>query len=239
MDHIKEAFQKVKKDMDSMRQEIDTLKSATIETREKMIEMSDYIKKINEKTMDLENLNKNILKNNQIETSTDRQTIPTTSTHSSTDKLHFKALNTQNLGISIGNHGVSTDRQTDTSTDRQTQNMLKKGENSIYDAMKIIDSLDNIKKELRIKFKKLTDQELLVFSAIYQLDEEKGHSDYKILSNRLNLTESSIRDYVGRLTKKGIPVDKTKINNKTIHLSISKNLKKIASLSTILQLRDL
>jgi len=239
MDQIKEAFQKVKKDMDFMRQEIDSLKLTVRETREKMIEMSDYIKKINEKIINSEISDKDILKNKNTDTSTDKHIIPTNSTHPSTDTLSFKALNHQNLSISTGNQGVSTDRQTDTSTDRQTENIQQKEENTIRDAIKIIDSLDSIKKEIRIKFKRLTEQELLVFSTIYQLDEEIGHSDYKDLSARLKLTESSIRDYVGRLIKKGIPVDKKKINNKTIHLSVSQNLKKIASLPTILQLIDL
>ena len=49
--------------------------------------------------------------------------------------------------------------------------------------------------------------------------EEADFVDYKTLSKRLNLTESSIRDYVGKLIKKGIPVEKTKINNKMIQLS--------------------
>jgi len=39
--------------------------------------------------------------------------------------------------------------------------------------------------------------------------------------------------------KKGISVEKKKLNNKNIQLIISNNLKKIASLPTILQLRDL
>ena len=106
-------------------------------------------------------------------------------------------------------------------------------------AVEILESLDNIKKEIRLKFKRLTEQEILVFSTLYQLEEENGYTDYKTISDRINLSESSIRDYIGRLIKKGIPVDKTKVNNKTIHLSISKNLKKIASLHTILQLREL
>jgi len=107
------------------------------------------------------------------------------------------------------------------------------------DAAKILDSLDSLKKEIRIKFKQLTDQEILVFSAIYQLEEEHGPVDYKALAEKLNLTESSIRDYIGRLLKKGIPVEKKRINNKQIQLGISQSLKKIASLSTILQLRDI
>ena len=80
----------------------------------------------------------------------------------------------------------------------------------------------------------------MVFTAIYQLEDEgKKEINYSEISKRLNLTESSIRDYVGNLIKKGIPIEKHKINNKTICLSISQDLKKIASLSTILQLRGL
>ena len=85
----------------------------------------------------------------------------------------------------------------------------------------------------------MTNQELKIFSTIYQLDEEHGYSDYRMIANKLNLTESSVRDYVGKLIKKGIPIDKVKVNNKAINLSISQNLKKIAPLPTILQLVDL
>ncbi len=119
------------------------------------------------------------------------------------------------------------------------QNTPKNEQNSIHDALEILNSLDEIKKGIRLKFKRLTEQEIIVFSTMYQLEEELGHSNYKLLSDRLNLTESSIRDYVGRLIKKGIPVEKKKINNKQINLIISPDLKKIASLSTILELREL
>ena len=105
--------------------------------------------------------------------------------------------------------------------------------------LQILNSLDSLKKEIRLKFKHLTEQELAVFSAIYEFDDEIGFSDYKSLSLKLNLTESSIRDYVGRLVKKGIPVEKRKIRNKNIKLNISQNLKNIASLQTILSLRDI
>ena len=173
------------------------------------------------------------------DTSTDRHIIPTNSTNSSTHNLHLKGLNDQNLPISTGNQGVSTDRQTDRQTDRHIENHAPNKANSIENALEILDSLDHVKKEIRLKFKRLTDQEILVFSTIYQLDEETGYSNYKILSKKLNLTESSIRDYVGRLIKKGIPVEKNKLNNKNIRLSIPKSFKKVATLSTILQLKEL
>ncbi|GAI31052.1 unnamed protein product, partial [marine sediment metagenome] len=163
-----------------------------------------------------------------------------------THHYQFKPLKPQNLGISTGNQGASTDRQTDRHIDRQIFPQEKKGlflqkmpKNTIDEAAEILDSLDSIKKQIRLQFKQLTTQEVLIFSTIYQLEEEQESVDYKSLANKLNLTESSIRDYVGRLIKKGIPVEKKKIKNKNIQLSISPNLKKIATLSTILQLRDL
>ncbi|MEK6875404.1 MAG: HTH domain-containing protein [Nanoarchaeota archaeon] len=173
-------------------------------------------------------------------------TIPTHNpTHSSnylvtsTDNGLFKPLKHQILGISTRNEGVPTDRQTNQQTDRHIQQIPIKTTNPLENASEILDSLDNLKKEIRLKFKRLTNQEIAVFSSIYQLEEEKEFVDYKSLSERLNLSESSIRDYIGKLIKKGIPVEKVKLNNKTITLSISKSLKKVVSLSTILQLREL
>lgn len=225
MDPVKKAFEKVKQDVDSLKQDLFSLKENLIETREQMIDICGILRKLHKKL--------------DSKVSTHSSLNQTVSTHVSTDDIYFKPLKHQNWGISTGNQGVSTDRQTNRQTDRQTQNTQEIQKNPVDNAAEILASLDNIKKELRLKFKRLTDQEMLIFSTIYQLEEEKGYTDYKNLSERLKLTESSIRDYVQRLIKKGIPVEKTKINNKNIQLKISGNLKKIASLSTIMQLRGI
>ena len=232
MDHIQDSFDRVKEDMSSFREEIDFLKFDLNETREKMIEICEIVKEISEKT-------EHLIQKDQKETSTHSPEIQTHSTHPSTHDYPFKPLNSQNMPFSTGNEGVSTDRQTDRQTDNSTQKKPKIQENPVDDAVRILDSLDNIKKEIRLKFKRITEQELLVFSTIYQLEEELGYSNYKTVAERIKLTESSVRDYVGRLIKKGIPVEKHKINNKHVQLHISDNLKKIAPLNTILQLRDL
>jgi biotin operon repressor len=240
MDHIKEAFQKVKEDISSLTQDINSLQLNLTENKEKINEIFKIIKQILEKK-DISHKKQPFESDSSF--STNRHIIPTPSTHPSTHNSPLEPLKPQNMPISTGNRGVPTDkqtnRQTDTSTDEQAKKLLLKGKNSIDDAIEVLNSLDSIKKEIRLKFKRLTEQELLVFSQLYQLDEEFGHSDYRTLSHKLNLSESSIRDYIGRLIKKGIPVEKNKINNKTVNLCISKNLKKIATLSTILQLRDL
>ena len=232
MDLVKEAFYKVRQDMDMLREELTFLRKGLTETRTQMIEMCNILNKLNKKTEEFNQKQTNI-------DTTHKPPIPATSTYTSTHNTSFNLLKPPISSISIGNEGVSTDRQTDRQTDKSTTNTVEKGQDSIDNAAEILNSLDNIKKEVRIKFKRITEQELLVFSTIYQLDEEQGHADYKVLSERLKLTESSIRDYVQRLIKKGIPVEKKRINNKTILLSVSQNLKKIASLSTILQLREL
>ena len=244
MDKIREAFEKVKKDTDSLYNEIFSLKQNLKKTHEEMSRILEILLEINTrltKKAPLTEMNQNQQTPPHI--STPQHIIPTHDTP-------LKPLKDQKTVISTGNGGVPTDKQTDKQTDTQHINLEEKplfapffqekqSQNPIDNAAEILDSLGAIKKEIRLKFKRLTDQEILVFSTLYQLEEEGGYTEYKILAQKLGLSESSIRDYVGRLIKKGIPVEKKKINNKTIHLSVSTNLKKIATLQTILQLRDL
>jgi len=184
-------------------------------------------------------------------TSTLRQitsTHPVTSTHNSTVPQEVGGLKYPNIDSSTGNEGASTDRQTDRQTDNSTHFSLKNTQNQenktiesdIQKATDILDSLDSLKKQIRRKFKHLTNQEMLIFSTIYQLEEQDPSLvDYKAIALKLSLSESSIRDYVQRITNKGILIKKHKINNKKLILSISKEIKRIASLSTIIQLRGL
>ncbi len=228
-ENVKDAFQKVKQDISYLSQEIAILRENLMEITGKIQKMTDFL---------------------ETEISTEKPKNQTFSTDLSTHDYSFNGLKHQNLPISTGNQGVSTDRQTDRHTDTyplispgKTGFLGKKAEKTeildIDHAAEILDSLDKIKKEIRLKFKRLTDQEMSIFSAIYQLEEKKGYADYKSIAELLNITESSTRDHVGRIIKKGVPVDKKRINNKKINLFISQNLKKITSLSTILQLRDI
>jgi len=249
MDSIKEAFVKVKQDILLLQQEIFFVKRDITELKDLMEELILISKQSLEKKEDKVEYSENGPK----ESPTPETEIPTDDSSFPTEKGGLKSLKNQKQGISTGNDGVPTDRQTNQQTNQQTDFTLIPTHNSenrekqtlmeVQDPFKeaagMLESLDTIKKELRLKFKRLTDQEILVFSSLYQIEEEKGYADYKTISIKLNLTESSIRDYIGKLIKKGIPVDKIKINNKSIQLKVSPSLKKIASLSTILTLRDI
>lgn len=224
---VKSAFLKVKQDIQKLESEVSKIKSEINEIKPILTQLYDNLNSIRYGT-----INPTIRHINPIYTSiqTDTPTV----------KQVLKGLKSPNLITSIGNKGVPTDtRQTDRQIlDRQidTQNI----ESNIKEASEILNSLDKLKNDIRQKFKQLTTQEILVFSTIYQLEEKDPKNvSYEEIASVLNLSEGSIRDYVFKMIKKGIPIKKTKINNRKILLSISKELKNIASLSTILQLREL
>ena len=235
-DPIKEAFLKVKKDIlflsneiSQLRLEIDDLKGVIMHSH-----------KIDNQT---ENPTNNITDSSTIRHIISTGSVNTTdnSTHSSTVPYEIEGLKNPNFGVSIGNEGASTDRQTDRQTDSSTHNIQEKTiDSDIKKASEILNSLDHLKKEIRLKFRRLTDQEMAVFSTIYQLEEQNYEEiTYKQIAKNLKLSESSIRDYVQRMVHKGISIKKNKINNKKILLSISPDLKRIASLPIILSLREL
>ncbi len=256
MDPIKEAFLRIKEEINTLFNLSSLNKKENLNNKVKIEELIQLFSKI---TLQNQILIKKIseiedkLSNSYtLEDSAKKENYSSNNKLNTADNLIIKGLKGQKMDISTGNDGVSTDKQSDKQSDNiivnsshninNLENMevvCSPKEDSFSEAIKIIDSLDKIKKELRLKFKRLTSQELIVFSTIYQLEEKKEEVDYKKLSNKLGLTESSIRDYIQRLLKKGIPLEKVKIKNKTVHLKVSENLKKIASLETLLKLKDL
>jgi hypothetical protein len=234
-------FNDLQRDMFYLKRELDVLKFEINKTNKRMLDFSKIIENLYKEIREKGSYNpsNNYQTSNSVN-QTNNSSFQTNRQTNQTDKLFFKPLKGQTLGISNGNKGVSTDKQTNQQTNRQiNKEDFSTKKRDLDEANELLESLDSLKKELRLKFKNLTDQELLVFSTIYQLEEEKGYSNYKILSSRLNLSESSIRDYVRRLLSKGIPLEKNKINNKEVKISISPNLKKIASLEAILKLKNL
>jgi len=217
MDPIKEAFLRIKEDMARLREEINSI-------RHDLVHIQTQTTPAHNPT----------ITSTQTDNSTDRQATPT-------HNYSLEPLKDPNMPFSIGNRGVPTDRQTDQQTNQQTQNTPNLPVNQEFrKAGEILNSLDSIKKGIRLKFKRLTPQELLVFSTLYSLEEQSIEEiTYKILANNLSLSESSIRDYINKLTKKGIPIDKIRQNNKTILLKISQDLKNVATLETILHLREI
>jgi len=246
-EQLRFAFSRVKEDISILNNEVLNLRAELSETKELLKSIYDELntQKLHKIAQNSSNLP---VENTTTHNATIRHINSTeydTSTHNATVPQEVEGLKSPNLASSTGNEGVSTDtstdRQTDTSTDNSTHKTHKNTiESNIQEATEILESLDNLKKQIRLKFKRVTPQEMSVFSTIYQLEEQDpSNATYKEIAIRLNLTQSSIRDYVQRMINKGIPIKKQKINNKKLILSISQELKSIATLSTIIQLRDL
>src|SRR3989344_3094067 len=150
---------------------MDPIKEAFQKIKEDMNKLKEEIESIR-KTLLVQQTNKNSLNFPQ---QTDR---PTPNTKNQTENLPQQTSN------STGNRGVKfaqSSKQSQSSSLTKLQNITE-----------FLNSLDVIKKELRTKIKKLTNQEMLVFSTIYQLEEEGFIVDYSLLAQKLTLTESSI-----------------------------------------------
>lgn len=242
MDAIKDAFTKVKQDMDTLKYEIQQLnyELSSLKNEISYLRLAQETQFHDPQPSDQQRLTEPTDIPTQSPTDpTNQQTIPT-------DKLN-EPLNMPQYSLkgpissfSTGNEGVPTDRQTNQQTDRHINTNPNTDKISRLErAAEILNSLDELKREVRIKFKKLTEQEMTVFSTIYTLEELGQQPDYPLVAEQLKLSESSIRDYVRKIMNKGIPVDKIKEDNKKVVLSISSDLKRIASLQTIMQLREL
>jgi hypothetical protein len=229
MDPVKEAFARAKQDIDDLKYQFSSV----------LFELSD-IKRTLSQLIDQQTVKPAIQQTEALENQAIPQQEQEESPSFPTDNSFYRALKPHIYSISTGNEGVPTNSQTHQQTNQHPP--ISTGNTKIDQIEKVSEllaSLDTIKKDLRIKFKHLTKQEMLVFSVLYQLEEEQFIVDYPLIAKKLALSESSIRDYIQRIIRKGIPIQKSKENNKKIILSLSPDFKKIASLQTILQLREL
>ena len=238
MDPIREAFSMIKQDILDLHEEIYNLKQQINEL------------KLQKTPTTLIQTPTTPQKTPTIPTQTPTQPPLQTDNPTQNQTMNYPSepLKQPNLPLSIGNGGVPTDKQTNRQTNQQTDNYAGKFAqpqsidpiDEFQRAQQVLDSLDNIKKSLRLKFKRLTPQEMSVFSTLYTLENQNiDEITYKLLANNLDLSESSIRDYTNKLVNKGIPLLKIRQNNKKITLKISPDLKNIATLATINQLREI
>jgi len=217
-DSIKEAFAKVRQDIEYIYQELADIK---------------YL---------LEDI-----KLQQPTQPTNQHITPTQETSIPTQYLPQYDPISGNNAFSTGNKGVPTNQQTNQQTNQHppistpTQPISSFNDkiNNLHRVSELLGTLDDLKKEVRLKFKRLTEQEMLIYSSIYSLEDQGFMVDYSLLAQKTNLSEISIRDYIRKIIQKQIPLIKSKESNKKVLLSIPQDLKRIAPLNIILQLRSL
>jgi DNA-directed RNA polymerase sigma subunit (sigma70/sigma32) len=129
--------------------------------------------------------------------------------------IPFQQSSTGNIGVQSINHSLNTQ-----SFNNHSTNIRHSPIQSL--------SIQSMKNEIDSVFSRLTSQEFLVFLTIYQLEEDYSRGiTYEDLSSKIGLSEGCIRGYVSSIIRKNIPLDKVKINNRTITLRIKADFREL------------
>lgn len=97
---------------------------------------------------------------------------------------------------------------------------------------------DPITKDIKNKFRSLTDREFAVFMAIYQLEEELSSPvTYADIARKLSLSRSSVRDHIGELILKNAPLVKAVASDRKVSLFIKKDFRELNLASKLLAFR--
>ncbi len=98
---------------------------------------------------------------------------------------------------------------------------------------------DPITQDIKNKFRSLTEREFAVFMAIYQLEEELNSLvTYSDLAKKLSLSRSSVRDHIGELILKNVPLIKMVSSDRKVSLSIKKDFRDLNIASQLLTFRN-
>ena len=201
---IKKSFSKVKEETDFLKTQINELKS--------------LINEVLKKHENQKKREETVLKNLQVpkeEVSTGNQGVYA-DIHSF---IHsFNRHSTDNY---------STNMQTNKQEKDQSKPYLLKFSKEIIKTTPLLWSLSNIK-EIDNLFSTLTKQEFLTFMLVFQGEEDlqRGIS-YLELSQRMLISEGCVRTYISQMIKKGIPIQKIRLNNKLTLLLIDKEFRSL------------
>jgi biotin operon repressor len=212
---VREAFEKVKKDIDFLTEQIVILRR------------------------ELEEI-KRIKTNFSEQSSTGNEGVPTnkqtnTPTYNTLSKIVDEELSMFSKPVWQNPTQTPTDVQ-QTNTKPQQTNTFS---NTSTDAENSITSMVNtLKNDLKLRFRSLTKQEFHLFSVLFTVDKTQKHATYKDIADKTGLSEASVRDYMQRISKKGIPIIKEKLNNKLIILKIPEELRNLATLDNLLRIRN-
>ncbi len=100
--------------------------------------------------------------------------------------------------------------------------------------------IEEIKQSLNKVFLTLTNREFKVFMAVYSLEEQHNSpTTYAELAQNLDLSASSIRDYVSELVRKGTPIKKEKSRNGVAYISVLPEFKSLNLISKLIAFRNM
>ena len=214
-DKIKASFEKVKKDIEFLTEQIIVLRT------------------------ELEEI-KQIKTNFRHESSTGNDGVPTDRQTDTPTSNRFPTLvdETFSPAYLIPTH-IPTQTPTDVQqTDTKLQQSNTYSNTSYNQAKELTELVNTLKNDLKTRFRTLTKQEFHIFSMLFTVDKTQKSVTYRDPALKLSLSESSVRDYIQKIIKKGIPIEKEKINNKVTILKIPEEIRNISTLDNLLRIRN-
>ena len=214
-ERLRQSFEKVKKDIDFLNEQVIILRQ------------------------ELEEI-KQIKANFRQESSTGNEGVPTDRQTDTPTSNRFSALVDERFSLP---EIIPTHIPAQNPTDVQHSNTKLQQSNTSTDIFQqtdtsLTDLVNNLKNDLKLRFRSLTKQEFHIFSMLFTVDKTQKHATYKDIADKTGLSEASVRDYMQRISKKGIPIIKEKLNNKVIILKIPEELRNLATLDNLLRIRN-
>ena len=231
---VKASFEKVREEMNLLRSELSALRNEIVGLRDIKTNLNNEIN--------------NIKTNFNTQSSIGNQGVPanqhTNTSSDNTPSFPLDAVSPVRSNLPTHNpaqtpthpqHIQEIFQQSNTSAQNSAQESNRSSKNEeLTDLNSLIETL---KTDMRKKFKSLTKQEFHIFSVLYSVDKSQNQVTYQDLAVRTGLTASSIRDYIQRIVRKGVPILKEKQNNELITLKIPLELRNLATLDSLMRLR--
>ncbi len=252
-ENVKQSFERAKEDIADLKTSLETLKSV-------ISHQNEVIKQLSERLLSIVEQAQNPEKSPFFLRSIGNEGVNQSLNHSITQSLSTKQEQTQDsaipnqLDIKEKNEKLSTISKKEPPNNPisplespKIEEMSSNNKKSVLLTEKTLkkeqipllgDEFQSVKAKIDRTFLNLSKQELKVFLTIYQLDEEGNlHGvSYPQVAERLSLTEQCIRGYISVLVKKGLPLEKRKINNKRTLFSITKDFRTLNLKQKLIQI---
>jgi hypothetical protein len=212
---INNSFKNIKEDMDSLNNQITSIKSILKKQNEVILALTEKVSE----ALNSPKLEKSPLFN----ISTGNERVNQINNHLITPSKQGPGIDDlgQNKAIpssSTGNERVQAPKMA-----------IKDEKNIIFKPQLEKESQKSVfrmaQDQLNTTFNKISKQELKTFLTIYQLEEEGLETSYRSVAERMDLSEHCIRAHIWSLFKKKAPLYKAKLNNRLTLLYVDKDFK--------------
>src|SRR3989344_679011 len=222
---IKNAFSKVKEDINQISEEFSSLKALLVAQKDEINNLKAKLNLLEKTINDLKNhistgndgVNQSInhLINQSINQSSDEKTPNSSKWLKNEDKrpyddnndhldhplFHEKILN-QSINQSPNNQSFN-----------QSLNQMQKN------------PIKQLTNDINKVFLALSKQELKLFLTVYQFEEDGLEPSYRAIGDKMQLSEHCIRSHISAMFRKNIPLTKKRLNNKMILIFIPPDFK--------------